>query len=366
MIQSGTAGKPTPLEAMRRHFIVCTLIVLLCVGAAVYAARQQPQKYTGEARVGVTGNGLSSDALGAFPLASQELAADYARYVNNAEEQSSLEEQLGVKDGDVQEVTASPIPDSNVVRIEVVAADQGTAVRAAQTIAERLTSGVNDTSTRDADIAAALQQYTALSTQVADAQQAAAAAQLALDQALGRASTGFPRNGDDITALRAAAAATAAQVAILDVQRTAQGERYQSLITNVGTAANLRVVMPAESKGSDRVVQMQRFGLVGLAAGLLLAMGAAILLERRRRRVRSVTKSAPKSADAAAEATPPAGATTATTATTATSEPTEPTDPTEPTEPTDPQAANGSTASQGRPADRTLAQSGAGARADDH
>lgn len=284
MNDSAAARKPAPLAALRRHVGVSILVVLLCIGILLTYVIQQPRTYGAEARVAVTGNGLSSDALGAFPLASQELAANYARYVNNAEAQSALEEEMGVPAGVVDRVSASPIPESNVVRIEVRATDEAIAVSAAQRIADSLITLVNDTSTRDADTADALAQYTEFSNQVAAAEQAADAAQLAVDEALGRASSGFPRPGDDIGVLRTSAAEADAQLAILNVQMQALGDRYRSLVTQVTTPANLQVVEPAASTGDDLVVQTSRFGLVGLVIGGGLAAALALFLEARRRR----------------------------------------------------------------------------------
>jgi hypothetical protein len=284
VIQTAASRKPTPLAALRRHVGLSILLVAVCVAAALAWVSTQPRSYTAEARLAVTGAGLSGETIGSFAVASQELAADYARYVNNAEEQSALEDKLGVDDGSVSEVAASPIPDSNVVRIEVRSKDERTAVAAARQVGDALIARVNDRTKIETEAAETLAQYTALSQQVADAQQAADATKLAVDQAIGRVSSGFPRPDDDVNALRTAASQAASNLAILTVQQEALGQRYQDLTTQTGITANLEVVHEATSKGDDLVVQMQRFGLAGLAAGALLALWLATSLEKRRRR----------------------------------------------------------------------------------
>ncbi|MGY1604684.1 hypothetical protein [Geodermatophilus sp. SYSU D00815] len=276
------ARKPTPMTALRRHVVVSLVLVLACTVVAFYVGKERPRVYTAEARLAVSGRGLTSDNVASFPLASSELAADYARYVNNAQEQRNLEETLKVEVGSIKDVTASPIPDSNVVRIEVTAAEPGIAVQAAQNIADGLVTTINDTTAHDELTATTLQQYTDVSNQLATAQQASAAAQLALDTARGRASSGFPRAGDDLNALQAAAAAAAAQVQLLTVQADALGQKYQNLVSTVGTPATLQVIQPAARQGDDFVATAGRFTLAGLAAGILLALGVATLLERRR------------------------------------------------------------------------------------
>jgi len=290
-------AKPTPLTALRRHVLLAIVIILLCTSAAVAYAASRPRTYTAEARLAVAGTGLNGDNIGSFPLASQEIAADYARYVNNAEEQSQLEEQLGVDEGSISEVKASPIPESNVVRIEASALSRGAAVKAARQIGDTLIAQVNDTTVRDTKVAEALAAFTALSQQTAAAQTAADAAKLALDNANGRVNSGFPRAGDDLAALQANAAATSSALAILLVQRDAAGQKYEDLVTDTGMTATLKVVREAAVTGDDRMAGLQRFGLVGIAAGGLLALGLATLLERRRARRRvAKTPAAPPAA----------------------------------------------------------------------
>lgn len=297
------AAKPTPLTALHRHMFLAIVIVLLCTSAAVAYAASRQRTYTAETRLAVAGSGLNGDNIGAFPLASQEIAADYARYVTNAEEQSQLEEQLGVDEGTISEVKASPIPESNVVRIEVSALRRGAAVKAARQIGEALIAQVNDTTARDKAVADALALYTTLAQQTAAAQTAADAAKLALDNANGRANSGFPRAGDDFAALQANAAATSSALAILVVQRDAAGQKYEDLYTETGMTATLKVVRESAVTGDDRMAGLQRYGLVGVAAGGLLALCLATLLERRR-----VRRRAAKAATAPPAATRPAPA----------------------------------------------------------
>jgi hypothetical protein len=277
-------SKVTPLASLRRHVVLSVVLVLLFMGAALAWVVSQTRTYTAEARLAVAGTSLSAQAVPGFALASQELASDYARYVNNSEEQSALEKNLGVPDGSVEDVVASSIPESNVIRIEVSSASEQTAVDAADRIAQSLIDQVNnrDTSQREAD--EALARYTELSGQVAEAEQAALAAQNALDNALGRAESGFPARGDNIDGLRAAAATTSAQLSVLQVQQEALGQRYQQLLSAVGTAANLTPIQSARSTGNDLIARAQRYGLLGLAAGLVLSLAVANRIENRQGR----------------------------------------------------------------------------------
>lgn len=275
-------SRPTPLAALRAHKAIALLLVILGAAAGMAYALQAPRTYTAEVRLAVAGESLTAQAVPGFALASQELAANYARYVNNAEAQTSLNEDLGVEVGSVDEVTASPIPESNVIRIEVTARGETIAVRAAGQIADSLMERVNAPDGRQADADAALAEFTRLSADAAQAEQASLAADDALNNALGRASSGSPRPGDDIPALRNAAATAAAQLSVLEVQQQAVGQRYQTLIDEVDNAARLTIALRATSRGDDRLVATQRYVLLGLAVGAVLATLVAIALERRR------------------------------------------------------------------------------------
>jgi capsular polysaccharide biosynthesis protein len=262
------------LATLRRHRLATAVVVLLAVAAGIVAGLVRPAVYTAEARVAVAGNTLSAQAVPGFALASQELAADYARYVNDAQEQSDLASRLGVRADTVEEVSASPIPDSSVVRIEVTALDAGTATRAAATVADALLRQVNDSASATDEAAATLAQYTDMADQVAAAQQAADAAE---------AAAANPAAGADLQQLRQAAAEAKSQLAILQVQQEALGQKYRSQVSSTtDEAAGLTLVQEAAVAGDDRLAHVQQFGLAGLVVGALLALLLARVLERRR------------------------------------------------------------------------------------
>jgi hypothetical protein len=267
----------SPLQTLRRHRVPAVIIVIACTAASLGIATTRPSTYSAEARLAVDGAKLSSQAVPGFALASQELAANYARYVNNAGTQTDLESAIDAPKGSVEDVAASPIPQSNVVRIEVAAGDPDVAVAAAAAVSDRLLKQVNESTVSEEAASAALEEFTAVSQQVASAEQAAAAAQNAVDRAVAG-------EVGDVGVLRQAAANSGAELAILEIQQQALGEQYRALVAeNHGTASQLTVVQAATSTGDDLLNRLQQFGLAGLVAGALLALLGASLLERRRR-----------------------------------------------------------------------------------
>src|SRR5918911_4044178 len=121
--------------AMRRRWpLTLVLVVLGALGGAV-AARSQPTTYTAEERLAVGSGGLSAQAVPGFALASQELASNYARFVTAGPVRSALPAQTARR---VLTVTASPVPESNVVRVEATATDPAAATVAAAKAGEWL------------------------------------------------------------------------------------------------------------------------------------------------------------------------------------------------------------------------------------
>jgi hypothetical protein len=264
-----------PLSAVRRHKKLSAFVIALGLLVGLGLALALPTSYTAETRLAVGGTSLAATAVPGFALASQELAANYARYVNNAQEQSDLESTLGVREGTVQEVSASPIPASNVVRVEVVASDAAAATRAAAAVANSLVRQVNASTDAEDEADATLGQYTDITNQVAAAQQAADAAEDAVK------AQGQP--GADVAALREEATRRAAELDILTVQQQALGQKYRAQVEATSAhAADLTVVEQAVSTGSNRLPNLERFGLAGAVLGAAIAMALAVVLERRR------------------------------------------------------------------------------------
>jgi hypothetical protein len=273
----------TPLTALWRHKRLTAVLVLVAVAAGVGLGLTRPTLYTAEARLAVGGNaGLAAESVPGFALATQQLAANYARYVNNAQQQSALESQLGIRSGTVEDVSASPIPESNVVRLEVTARTAAAARVAVGATTDSLLEQVNDTTRVTSAADDTLSQYTDISNQVAAAQQTVDAAQAALGTAQG---TGQ----GDVPQLRQASADAAAQLAILQVQQQAIGQKYRNQISELSQgAANLIVVQKPAVTGDDQLSRLSQYGLAGLVAGLLLALLVSVLREGRSARPRVV------------------------------------------------------------------------------
>jgi hypothetical protein len=286
----------SPLHSMARLWPVTFVLVALGLGAGLGYSAQRPVSYTAEARLAVGGQTVAAQAVPGFALASQQLAADFARYVTPEQDQGVLTQGLGARASQVVTVSASPIPSSNVIRVEAVAHDRQTALDAAHLVAQSLLKQVNSTDTAGR-AAAVLTQYQTLSDKVAAADAKRTQASVALAALESRltppaATAGGPTVFDPSTlsqsdaALYAAAQGAetkaAAALAGLQIQQNALGNNYHSLVGQTTPATNLSFVQTGVISSNDKRSTQERFGLLGLLAGLLLALLVAALADRRR------------------------------------------------------------------------------------
>jgi hypothetical protein len=265
-----------PMAALSRHKRLGVGLVIVGIVSGVGLAWSQPTSYTAETRLAVGGGSLTAEAVPGFALASQQMASNYARYVNNAEEQGALEAKLGVRPGDVQGVTASPIPESNVLRVEVTGHDASVVRTAAAVVAASLIQKVKDSAGASAEQATAtLQEYSDLSTRVA-------AQQLASDAATGAVRSAAAQAGANLQDLQRAAATAASDLSILKVQQDALGQKYRSEVSSgTDVAVTLTVVEEAVGTGDDRLPRLQQFGIAGAVLGGLAALFMSVWWERR-------------------------------------------------------------------------------------
>lgn len=246
-----------------------TLVALLFAALGAGAGFLAPVTWTAESRVAVGSGDLTSAAIAGFPLAASQLASNYARYVNDT----------GVAGSPVPgnvELSASQIPDSNVVRIEATSADPDAAKAAANDTAQKLIDLVNNNGNEPAD--KVYEAFTKAAEDDAAADSDVADAQHTLDKLLGRtdASKAAIRSAREKVA---EASAKAAETGLLS---DALRQKYTSMVAGANTSAKLQLARTADSISSNRTSLATRFGLLGLAAGAVLGLLIAIGLDRRR------------------------------------------------------------------------------------
>jgi uncharacterized protein involved in exopolysaccharide biosynthesis len=249
-----------PLRAMRKRWLLCTVLALLGAAIGLATASQHVPRITAEARLAVGSQSLQAYQVAGFAVASQALAADYARFVSDSPaSQSLIEKALGTRSGQVVSIDSSPIPDSDVVRVEVTATRASAAVDAAQALAQNL---VTETASNvPAKRARLLRHYEALSLDVVRQQ-----------NAVDKAPKGSALNH------------AKAKLATLQTRQTATAIAYQQSLASNQPESNLRMIQEAAVAGDDRMTTYELYGVVGLIGGLAVGLVAANALEARRRR----------------------------------------------------------------------------------
>lgn len=274
----------SPLRSLAAHPVIAFVLTALGLGAGAAAGYTLPVTYTGEARLAVVSATNNAYTIPGYPLAARELASDYARWVQNRSSDGQWSPAGSTA------VSASPIPDSAVIRIEVQAGSPAEAVNGADEVAQTLVSTVSQAQSRH-DPQRAYEDYRRQAPAVAQARAAVQQAESAHSRALGA----------EHTAARVEAAARVLQqarvrLAELELRQNAAGDLYRRLYADAQGASTLQIISPGAQVGTPQRTTTTRFGVLGAALGCFLAMLIAVARDRRARR-----KAASSAAPAAAE-----------------------------------------------------------------
>ena len=289
----------SPLQPVLRHIKLALGITLAGAVLGLGVAAVTPVMYTAETRLAVGTGELSNLNIPGYPTASAEMASDYARWVTETGAGGEV-----VADDDVT-LQASPIPDSNVIRVEARSADSDAAISTADEAATALRDAVNEVREEDDPerIIGEIQAH-APAEVIAENRQAKLAniyRGILADYQAGTVSQ------ETLEASRDQYTGAYTEWLTLDTEQTARIARYQRLRAQETTEADLTIVQPAEVTADDRASTLQRFGLVGLVLGGVSALIATHVLDRRRAR-RDVVADERTGTEAVAQADTPGGA----------------------------------------------------------
>lgn len=208
-----------------------------------------------------------------------------------------------------------------MILVEAVAHDRQTAVDADQLVAQSLLTQVNSADS-SGHAAAVLAEYKSLSDKVAAAQAKSTQASTALTALESRLTpTATTVTGPTVfdpstlstsdnalyVAAQAAAAKASSALAGLQIQQSALGNKYQSLVGTDSPVTDLSFVQRGAVTSDDKRSTQERFGLLGLLAGLVLALATAALVDRRRARASAKAVSLPAAPNGSARESIPFG-----------------------------------------------------------
>jgi len=243
------------------------ILIVLLAGAGVGVGLSLKQTYKAEARANVGRVDVPAITLQGVLFGSQLLASNYARLIAADPVVLPTAQKTGLSPDTVRSrLSASPLPGSTLIRIEANGPNKAASIALSN-------AGMN-----------ALVAYVAkLNTQQSDTD---------LLNEFRRQQSELDNRTLKVRKLsRHHASRAAIERARLD-QFTTQLRlrRLTSQITSSGLPGNglLVAVAPAATASSDRTTKIEELGLIGLAAGIFLGLGIAVLLSNaellRRRR----------------------------------------------------------------------------------
>jgi hypothetical protein len=261
------------LAAMRRHWFVALLPVVLFVGAAVGLGLKRTPRYTAIANISIgavfTDNpaGISSVIQG-----TESLAAVYSRVIGANDVVEDTKRRLdGRYVGGPQQVSATPIPESPMIKVTATAASEGEAVALANAASAALADYANRQDRTDDEATALSNRYRRAALRYRK--------RLGVVRELQEEFDNDPSEENRRVRDRAAAAADTALL-----QRDALLTSYQYAVEGTRSGPPLEVFREATAASSDRYERLQLLVFTGLVGGLLA--GAALALLRALRKSR--------------------------------------------------------------------------------
>jgi hypothetical protein len=255
-------------EAMRRYALVVVLPALLLAGLGVAYGLHRSPTYSASAENVVQALSPSVAQLPGAIQAAQDLASNQSRLIDSDGIAGPLAQRLGTTSDYVAgHVSATPVPNSTVIRIDADGPSADDAIALANGAARAFAAYVNRQTTTDAEGDAILDGYREAS--------AAYRRELVAKQGIDRAGAA----ASPTERLRAASALDAAQL-----RRQALSAQYQTVIQSQGTAPSVKPFVVAHTATSDRIPTAELYGFAGAIVGFVIGAALATLLANRRSR----------------------------------------------------------------------------------
>ena len=252
---------------------IVPMIVLGALGGALGYVREPTYKATSQLSVGEL-NISNPSAVGSVVAATESLAGVYARRIDATAVRESIREQVGQATAPAQ-VSATPVPDSPIVRVSAESSDRDTAIEVANAGAEALVENANELTDASGGSDRVFEQYRTLSLR--------ASRQRARIRRLERTFGRNPTAEDQRTLDRAEA-----EYETTKLRRDGLRLQYQTAQQTAQSSPALRTFALARGASSDRRQAMQVLLLLGLIAGA--AIGAALATFRLNQRVARLTR----------------------------------------------------------------------------
>jgi capsular polysaccharide biosynthesis protein len=286
--------KFTLAGAVRRHWILTLLPVIILVGLGLVVGARKPPIYTSTATVNVGKSDINTQATPGYLVAAEALASSYSRLVMS----SHISVPAGAKVGETpaqvaSQLSAVPIPQEPTFTISATGSSPArasalanAAVKALQAYVVRTASQGGGPSQLLAKLTAAQARQVRLQQRVTDMTNSDVRAALNADPSA---------NADTVVLspsqqAKINSAKVAAQMAQLQVQSLSG--QYINLSTS-GVAPTLDVLIPPTGvTTNNRSTNLEKYAVIGLVGGLVIGIALAGLTEEIRRSRRAAQPAA--------------------------------------------------------------------------
>lgn len=260
-----------------RHVKLIAVVTVIGLVCGVGAAFLRPPHYTAEARIVVGTNATLANvqASAGLPAAEDSFAAEYARLITSSTVMSDVAARLH-EPSLRGSLSASPIPQSPIIRVDATASSPNAAARLAEVGAEELILAVDKLNT---GTAATVQGLLAKYEQVEGALGSEQAQIKALQARLDVTPSGSPT----VRSLRSRLVAAQGAADVDQLEATALSNQFQNQYSPYQQEEQtVKLTGPATSTGSDRKKVLEIGVIGGLIGGLVVGLAAAAVGDLRR------------------------------------------------------------------------------------
>ena len=260
----------TTLTAARRHWLLVAFVTVLFTGAGVAAAMLRQPVYTAEARLVVGRINISAPgALANFPGTTAALASQYSRAIDAEGVTRRVARRAGMTPSEVAGwVSATPIPESPVIRVTATGPDGRDAVRVANLASDGLVAFTTETNRSNPDTGRLLARFTQTAREVV------------LQRAILRRRRSAYSDAPT-TARRQLIQATEVRLQVAQLQRETFRAAYDASAQSQSATSLAQVFQRASAATSDRDRYLQFFGFIGFVAGLAIGLALATIRANR-------------------------------------------------------------------------------------
>lgn len=263
----------TTLTAARRHWFLVAFVTLAFTGAGLAAAILRKPVYTAETRLVVGRIDVTAPgALGSFTLATQAIASQYSRSIDAEGVTRRVAPNSGLTPHEVAaRVSATPIPESPVIKVFATGPDAAHAIRLANLATNALVSFTTELNRSNPDTSRLLGRYSKATH----------------DEVVQRALLSRVRRKYDAKPTAAVLQdlqTTEVSLRVAQLRSDTLRQAYDASTQSQAATSLVQILERASSAVSDRPRYLQFLGFLGFVAGL--AVGLALATVRANRLVR--------------------------------------------------------------------------------